>query len=78
MPVVGERQSVARMGSQTTSIFRFDREFRSKSFSAAEDPRRQVAQVGENNKSKRGDSEPLSKAETNSLKFWGESVKSDG
>jgi len=75
VPVIGERQSVARIGSQTTRMSRFARGYRSRSFSAAEDPRRQVAQVGENSKSKRGTSGARSKAATNSPKFSGESVK---
>ena len=73
---LGERQSVARIGSQTTSTRTFGSEWRSRSFSTAEAPRRHVAQVGDSSKTRRGASAASSKAASNSLKFAVESVKS--
>lgn len=73
---LGELQSVARIGSQTTSTRSFVSEYRSRSCSTAEAPRRHVGQVGERSKTRRGALGSRSKAASNTPKLAGESVKS--
>jgi len=73
---LGERQSVARIGSHATSIRSFRCGYRAINCSAAEAPRRQVGHVGESNSTTRGTLVSPSKAVSNSLKFQAVSVNS--
>ena len=73
----GERQSVARIGSHTTSTRSFRCGYRPINCSAAEAPRRQVVQVG-GSSTTRGILVSPSKAVLNSLKFSAVSVNSGG
>jgi hypothetical protein len=60
---LGEEKSVGKMGSQTTRMRSFAPEWLARNFSAAEAPRRHVAQVGESKRMMRGPSA----AESNAL-----------
>jgi len=71
---LGDLQSVARIGSQTTSTRTFRSGYRARSCSAAEDPRRQPGQVGDSSNTIRGKSASPSKAAANSRKSAFEST----
>src|SRR5882724_3235081 len=72
---LGEPQSVASIGSQTTSTRNFGFEYRSRSFWTAEAYRRHAGHVGDSSSTKPGASAPSSKAASNSLKFVFDSVR---
>src|SRR5437016_2052753 len=65
----GGRKSVGSIGSHTTSTRSEGSEWRCKSCSIAEAPRRQVAHVGERRSTRRGPSMDLSKVSWNAEKF---------
>ena len=65
----GARESVASIGSHTTSTRREGSGLRCKSCSVAEAPRRQVDQVGERRSTSRGPSGKLSKDCSKATKF---------
>src|SRR5256885_7131980 len=71
---LGGLQSVARIGSQTTSTRAFRFGYRARIYTAAEDPRRQAAQVGDNRSTIRRASVSRSKAAANSCKSAFEST----
>src|SRR5579885_3531379 len=75
---LGERQSVARIGSHTTSTRSFRCGYRAINCSAAEAPRRHVVQVGESSSTRRGTLVSPSKAVSNSPIFPALSVNSGG
>src|SRR5579883_1024183 len=75
---LGERQSVARIGSHTTSTRSLRSGYRAINCSAAEAPRRQVVQVGESSSTTRGTLVSPSKAVSNSIKFPAVSINSGG
>src|SRR6266478_3572384 len=75
---LGERQSVARIGSHTTSTRSFRCGYRAINCSAAEAPRRQVGQVGERSSTTRGPLLSASNAVSNSLTVAAVSVNSGG
>jgi len=75
---LGEVKSVGKMGSQTTRTRSFVSESLARNFSAAEAPRRHVAQVGESKRMMRGSSAEESKALWNSLKFDADKTNSGG
>ncbi len=71
---LGGLQSLARIGSQTTSTRTFRPGYRARSCWAAEDPRRQPGQVGDSSNTIRETSASLSKAAANSRKSAFEST----
>lgn len=75
---LGDRQSVARIGSHTTSTRSFRCGYRAINCSAAEAPRRHVVQVGDSSSTTRGTPLSPSKAVSNSLKSPSVSVNSGG
>jgi len=75
---LGDVRSVGKIGSQTTRTRSFVSEWVARNFSAAEAPRRQVAQVGESKRRRRGSSAAESNAFWNSLKVDADKTESGG
>jgi hypothetical protein len=74
--LLGDVKSVGRIGSQTTRTRSFESEWLARNFSAAEAPRRHVAQVGESKRMMRGSSAAESNVIWNSLKFDADKMES--